>query len=136
MAFVFWVRVWIGGLAMHEPFGCLDVVIRFGDSETVDAEGVAVRCGWSKFTLIVSFVARFLAYDMFTVGTPVSGSVEEMADHCEFEFVSLREPWGEFEFGVRWFLRMCRVANVGDHFGCSCLEVVSFIVFLVGFLDV
>ena len=84
---------------MHESFGCLDVVVCFGDTETVDAEGVAVCCGWAKLALVVAFFPGFLADDVFTVGAPLSGSVEEVPDNPKFEFVFLCEHRGEFEFG-------------------------------------
>ena len=85
---------------MDESFRGLDVIVRLGDSEAVDAEGVAVCCGWAKLALVVAFFPGFLADDVFTVGAPVSGSVEEVADNREFEFVLLCELWGELEFGV------------------------------------
>ena len=121
---------------MDESFGSLNVVIGLGGSEAIDAEGVAVGCGWAKFAVVVAFFPGCVTDDVFTVGTPVSGSVEEVSDNREFKFVLLRELWGEFEFGVWRSFRMCRMASVGDHLGCSCLKVISFLVFSVMFFDV
>ena len=79
---------------MDESFGSLNVVVSLGDSEAIDAEGVAVGCGWAKFALVVAFFSGCLTDDVFTVGTPMSGSVEEMSDNRKFELVFLCEFWG------------------------------------------
>ena len=84
---------------MDESFRGLDVIVRLGDSEAVDAEGVAVGCGWAKLALVVAFFPGFLVDDVFTVGAPVSGSVEEVSDNRKFELVFLCEFRGEFELG-------------------------------------
>ena len=76
------IRFWYG-LPVDETFWGFDVVLRSGNPEAVQAERVAVRCGWSGFARVIAFLCLFVTADVFAVGAPVSCSSKQMSDDGE-----------------------------------------------------